>query len=159
MVKPPGISGGAVLLGRRPGWRSREAVGTPSFSWTRRAASTPGLATSTLSGCPASPASASYWRGIIGPPHRAIIIPLRKGCQRSGSASIRPTSATVTSGQNSMPEGVRAGAVGFRGGQGDPVPAGVERGPEPDVREDVPVGAHGRQDDVHAGGPSGFPPG
>ena len=34
MVKPPGISGGAVLLGRRPGWRSREAVGTPCFSWT-----------------------------------------------------------------------------------------------------------------------------
>ena len=48
------------------------------------------------------------------------------------------------------PEGVRAGAVGFRGGQGDPVPAGMECGPEPDVREDVPVGAHGRQDDVHA---------
>ena len=33
-----------------------------------------------------------------------------------------------------------------------PVPAGVERGPEPDVREHVPVGAYGRQDDVHAAG-------
>ena len=53
------------------------------------------------------------------------------------------------------PEGVCAVAVGFRGGQGDPVPAGVERGPEPDVREDVPVGAQGRQDDVHAVGSVG----
>src|SRR5258708_5144249 len=53
------------------------------------------------------------------------------------------------------PEGVRAGAVGFRGGQGDLVPGGEERGPEPDVREDVPVGAYGRQDDVHAIGSAG----
>ena len=50
------------------------------------------------------------------------------------------------------PESVRAGAVGFRGGQGNPVPASVERGCEPDVRDDVPVGAQGRQDDVHAVG-------
>ena len=33
-----------------------------------------------------------------------------------------------------------------------PVPVGVKRGPEPDVWEDVPVSAHGRQGDVHTVG-------
>jgi hypothetical protein len=36
------------------------------------------------------------------------------------------------------------------------VPTGAERGAEADVREDVPVGAHGRQDDMHAVGSGGW---
>jgi hypothetical protein len=35
------------------------------------------------------------------------------------------------------------------------VAAGAEHGPEADVREDVPVGAHGRQDHAHAVGSGG----
>jgi hypothetical protein len=46
-------------------------------------------------------------------------------------------------------EAIGAGAVGFRGGQGDPVSAGAERGPKAHMREDIPVGAHSRQDNVH----------
>lgn len=45
-----GIMGGAMELGIIQGWSTKFVHGTPSFSWTREAASTPGFATSAVSG-------------------------------------------------------------------------------------------------------------
>lgn len=46
--------------------------------------------------------------------------------------------------------GAAAVAIGFGSSQGDTVPTGPQRAPQADVREDVSVGADGREDGVHS---------
>ena len=74
--------------------------------------------------------------------------PHRSGCHRSGSARTRRSSSAVARGTNPKPLAA-ARAVRLGGGQGDRAAAGAEHAAQADVWEHVPVGAHGREDDVH----------
>jgi hypothetical protein len=50
-------------------------------------------------------------------------------------------------------EGDSAGAIGFWSGKGDPVSSFTERDPEAKMGEHVPIGAHGREDNVQRSAP------
>jgi hypothetical protein len=155
MVSPATSSGGAVLLGKRPGWRSSVAVGTPNFSCTTRAAITPGLATRTVPGSRASPARRSNCRPSIGAPPAGH---LRAAPERVPEVGVGEHPGRLP-GRHERGElqthrqGARA--VRLRGREGGAVAARPRRGAEAEVREHVAVGAERGQECVHGIGPRG----